>query len=164
MTVFIIAAVTLDGKIARDGGQVSTAWTSEADKKKFVQLTKEAGTIVMGSTTYETIGRPLPGRRTIVISRSKKYEGVEVTSESPAELITRLGREAVRSLAVCGGSSIYTQFMKAGVVTKLYLTIEPVVFGSGIPLFSEPLEAKLELAAPPERIDNTIFLTYNVLP
>lgn len=163
MEVFIIAAVTIDGKIARDVGQVSTAWTSDADKKKFVHLTKEAGTLVMGSTTYETIGRPLPGRRTIVLTRSKRYDGVEVTSESPKELVARLEAEGVEALAICGGSSIYTQFLKAGVVKKIYLTVEPVAFGSGISLFSETAEVKLELAGAPEIIDNTIFLTYNIL-
>jgi dihydrofolate reductase len=144
MRVFIIAAVTADGFIGQDASHLSTKWTSEADKRVFGKLTKEAGTIVMGSRTYATIGRPLPGRRTIVCS-SHQIEGAETTAETPKELVNRLASEGVKSLAVCGGAYVYTQFMQAGVVDDIYLDIEPVVFGKGIELFDNVISAKLKL-------------------
>lgn len=59
--VILLMAITLDGKIAKHTNQLA-AWTSRADKKIFVSETKKAGVIIMGRTTYDTIGRPLPGR------------------------------------------------------------------------------------------------------
>jgi dihydrofolate reductase len=144
MKVFIIAATTVDGFIGRDAEHLATTWTSEVDKRIFSQLTKQAGTIVMGSRTYATIGRPLPGRRTIVCT-TQQIDGVETTSKTPKELVEQLKAEGVQELAVCGGAYVYSQFMQAGVVDELYLDVEPVVFGAGVPLFGQPLQAKLQL-------------------
>jgi dihydrofolate reductase len=144
MKVFIIAALTADGFIARDEKH-SAYWTSKADKKRFVELTKEAGVVVMGSTTYATLPRPLKDRVNIVYSRSKTYEGAETTQLGPRELIKELEARGFKSVAICGGSHIYTMFMKAGVVDTLYLTIEPHLFGKGITLFNEELNYHLEL-------------------
>jgi len=49
MKVFIIAAISTDGFIAKDPNEPSTAWTSLADKKHFGEITKRAGVIVMGA-------------------------------------------------------------------------------------------------------------------
>src|SRR4051812_4344841 len=118
---FIIAAVSADGFIARNDTEISTSWTSSEDTKKFVELTKKAGVVVMGSKTFETFGKPLKDRKNIIYSRgqdkkyAKKYEGTEVTQESPQELLQRLEKEGFTEVAICGGASIYTLFMEAGV-------------------------------------------------
>lgn len=145
MKVFLIAALTADGFIGRDGNHL-TDWTTTEDKKLFAQLTRESGVMVMGSRTFATIGRALPGRRTIVYtSRPLNTEDVETTQESPADLVARLHDEGAAGLAVCGGASIYTQFMQAEVVDELYLTVSPLLFGQGIALFNAELTAQLKL-------------------
>lgn len=166
MRTFIIAAISVDGFIGRNSGHTSMEWTSAEDKKLFVRLTKEAGTIVMGSRTFATIGKALPGRRTIVLTSnpdSITTEGVEATSESAAELLDRLEEEGVETVAICGGASVYAQFMAAGVVDELYITIEPIAFGSGVPLFSGELEVDLHLLDTEKLNDETILLHYNVM-
>lgn len=170
MEIFIIAAQTADGFIAKDVEQNSMNWTSGSDKKFFIEKTKKAGVVVMGRKTYETIGKPLPNRRNIVLSKNvnnlketEKTE-VEIVSESPRELVERLEKEGEKGLAICGGASVYTSFLQAGVVNKIYLTIEPVVFGNGIKLFSsDNLEQKLELVSSTELGHNAILLEYNVI-
>lgn len=162
MRVFIVAALTADGFIGRDSGHLAD-WTSKEDKQLFVRLTKEAGVLVMGANTYKTIGRPLPGRRNLVYSRSSlDFPGVEVVTEPPQALIARLEREGHTALAVCGGQAIYDMFLQAGVVTELYLTIEPVLFGSGIPLLKAPLAASLALKEFEKLNEHTILLHYEV--
>jgi dihydrofolate reductase len=166
MKVFIIAAITADGFIGRSAGHTAD-WTGKADKKVFVELTKEAGTIVMGSRTFATIGRALPGRRNIVYtSRPQEIqaEGIETTNEPPTELIARLEAEGVRSLAICGGATIYDLFMRAGVVTDIYLTIIPVLFGKGVPLFADELSTNLKLETNTTLDDGAILLHYTVQP
>lgn len=144
MKTFIIAALSADGLIAKDEKH-SAFWTSKADKARFVKLTREAGVVVMGSTTYATLPRPLKDRVNIVYSRSKTFEGAETTQLAPRELLKELEDRGFKSVAICGGSHIYSMFMKAGVVDTLYLTIEPVVFGKGIGLFNEDMNYQLTL-------------------
>jgi dihydrofolate reductase len=164
MKTVLIAAITADGFIGRDSGHLAD-WTGGADKKLFVEVTKAMGTMVMGSRTFATIGRALPGRRTIVYTTHPDditADGVETSSEAPAELVARLTREGADGLAICGGASIYGQFMAAGVVDELYLTVAPKLFGTGVPLFAEPLDATLTLLDTRKLDDNTILLHYAV--
>jgi dihydrofolate reductase len=164
MKVFIIAALTADGFIGRHGLHTAD-WTGGADKKLFVRLTKEAGVIVMGSRTFATIGRALPGRRNIVYTskpESIAAENIEPTSEAPADLVKRLEAEGAAGLAICGGASVYDLFMRAGVVTELYLTIAPRLFGQGVPLFNGPLDSYLHLAETQQLDADTILLHYTV--
>jgi dihydrofolate reductase len=164
MKVFLVAAITADGFIGRNAGHLAD-WTSREDKKLFVRLTKQAGTMVMGSKTFATIGRALPGRKTIVYTtRPDEFsvDGVEATDESPVELVARLENDGVEALAVCGGASIYALFMDAGVVDELYLTIEPLLFGTGVPLFSSELDCKLSLLDLEKLNEHSILLHYAV--
>lgn len=162
MKVFIIAAQTLDGFIAKDKSHISTAWNSPEDKKRFVNITKKAGVVVFGSTTFETFGKPLKGRINIVYSRSKQFEGVEMTDDEPEVLISKLEERGFSEVAICGGAGIYTKFLKAGVVDTIYLTIEPILFGTGISLFNEDLDIPLELVSLEKTPSGTIFLEYKV--
>lgn len=148
MKVFIIAAMSVDGFIGLTCDHAAD-WTSKEDKQLFVTLTKEAGVMVMGSNTFQTLGRGLPGRKTIVYSRSMSLDGiegdVEVSDLAPAELLKKLESEGYSSVAICGGAQIYGMYLRAGVVTDLYLTIEPLLFGSGIPLAADVKKTDLRL-------------------
>lgn len=164
MLTFIIAALTADGFIARDVGQVSTDWTSKEDKKFFSERTKQAGVVVFGYNTYKTIGKPLRDRFNVVYSNKEEdIPGVEITQKEPKELIADLEARGYKEVAICGGATIYTMFMEAGVVDKLYLTIEPVIFGSGIKLFNKEVNAKLKLIAMRKTDGGTVFLEYDVI-
>lgn len=148
MKVILLAAISANGKIAQHEGQTSLDWTSKEDLRFFVEKTKEVEVLIMGRKTFDTIGKPLKGRRVIVMSREKGGKGergkgedikngiIEFTNEQPKDLITRLEKEGSESVVVAGGSSIYSQFLREGLVTDLYLTIEPVLFGDGVPLAS----------------------------
>lgn len=162
MKCFIIAALSADGYIARDEHHPAF-WTSKEDKRRFVELTKRAGVVIMGSTTYTTIARPLKDRVNIVYSRSKTFEGVETTQEAPHQLLAKLESRGFGEAAICGGSHVYTMFMKAGVVDKLYLTVEPIVFGQGIRLFNEPLDNyHLKLIGTQQAESGALLLEYSV--
>nr|AIA16687.1 Dihydrofolate reductase [uncultured bacterium] len=163
MKVVLIVALTADGFIGRSNHHFAD-WTGQADKKLFVKVTKEMGTMVMGLRTFGTIGRALPGRRTIVYAPQDEPapEGVEITQEAPADLVARLKREGTTGLAVCGGASIYSQFMAAGVVDELYLTVVGKLFGTGVSLFSESLDVDLDLLDSTKLDAQTVLLHYAV--
>lgn len=162
MKTFIIAAVSADGYIAKDEKH-SAFWTSKADKARFVRLTREAGVVVMGSTTYATLPRPLKERINIVYSRSKTFEGAETSAKPPRELLTDLEARGFKSVAICGGSHIYSMFMKAQVVDTIYLTIEPIVFGKGITIFHEDMLHHLKLKSVEQSEESgSLLIEYSV--
>jgi dihydrofolate reductase len=162
ITPFIITALTTDGFIARDTSHVAL-WTSKDDKRRFVELTKQAGVVVMGATTFKTLPRPLKDRLNIVYSTAGTFEGVENTKLDPISLIKSLEDRGFSRVAICGGASIYSMFLQAKVVKKLYLTVEPILFGKGISLFNNSLEnINLALVSSTTTSGGTIFLEYDV--
>lgn len=164
MNVFIVAALTADGFIGRDGSHTAD-WTGSADKKVFVRLTKQAGTIVMGSNTFKTIGKALPGRRNIVYTRNQSsihVDGIETTSEPPGALVQRLAKEGANALAVCGGARIYDMFLRAEIVDDIYLTIVPQLFGTGLSLSITEMDIKLDLVESENLEDGCILLHYKI--
>ena len=167
MNIFIIAALSTDGFIARDSSAPSTVWTSQEDKKRFVELTKRARVIVTGQNTWKTFGgRALKDRVNIIYSPERlpdMPEGVETTTKDPLDLITELEQRGFTEVAICGGSQIYTMFMKSGMVNKLYLTIEPTLFGNGIRLFKETLDFKLKLVDLKKTDGGTLLVEYDVV-
>jgi dihydrofolate reductase len=165
MKTILIAAITADGFIGRTSGH-SADWTGSADKKLFVRVTKEMGTIVMGARTFETIGRALPGRRNIIYTHHPEAitaEGVETTNESPTNLLRRLKSEGTTGVAICGGAQIYTLFMQAGLIDELYLTNVAVLFGTGVKLFSNALDAQLKLLDTQPLDDRAVMLHYSYI-
>lgn len=163
MKVYIIAAVSADGFIAKNSDELVN-WSSHEDKKFFRETTKQTGVIVIGGKTYRTFKSPLPGRRNIVYSKQTvDHPEVETTQEAPEKLIKRLAAEGIEELAICGGSSIYSMFLRAGVVTDLYLSVEPVMFGNGIPLYRGNFGVKLELQEMKKMNEHTILLHYKLI-
>ncbi len=167
MNCFIIAALSADGCIAKDPSVASTVWTGKEDKKRFVELTKRAGVVVMGQNTWKTLGgRALKDRLNIVYSAERlpdMPESVEITSKEPAELLGELESRGHHDVAICGGSMIYTMFMKSGLINKLYLTIEPIAFGSGVRLFKEGFEYRLKLDKSEQTESGAMLLDYTVI-
>ena len=162
MKVVIIAAISADGFIATDANHPAV-WTSKEDKKLFIELTKRAGVMVMGRNTYETIGKALPGRKNIVYtSRPLNAQDIVTTQEDPKELIDRLAKEGYREVAICGGQTVYDMFLKENLVDELYITVEPVLFGDGIPMSKNLNKTDLRLIEYKELNNDTLNLHYKV--
>ena len=111
MHVAIYVAIAENGVIGRDGG---LPWRLSTDLKRFKADTM-GKPIIMGRKTYEGIGRPLPGRLNIVVTRDKTWraEGIEVahTLEAAIQLATVRARcmAGVDEACVIGGGEIYAQ-------------------------------------------------------
>jgi len=151
MIVYLLAAISVDGKIAQHTNQNSMEWTSKEDVQFFVKKSKEIGALIMGKTTYATIGKPLKDRVIYVLSPSAEQEtpveGVYFVSGKPEEILKRVKDDGHSSVLIAGGASVYSQFLSQGLVDELFLTVEPYLFGSGIPLYTEGAPIKLELVS-----------------
>ena len=165
MKVTLLMALTVDGKIARHENQFID-WSGEADKKMFVQMTKKAGVLIMGSRTYDTIGRPLPGRKNIVMTRNKSRQSdhpdLIFTDKSPTEILKDLTTSGYTEVLLTGGSTINTLFAKQNLIDEIVLTICPKIFGTGINLFSDELDLDCELKSVGRVDDGLVVLKYVV--
>ncbi|MBC8439428.1 MAG: dihydrofolate reductase [Deltaproteobacteria bacterium] len=165
MKVILLMAVTADGMIARNSMELID-WTGKADKKYFIHITREAGAMIMGSKTFDTIGKVLPGRKNIVMTRDKTRinQGSDLifTSQTPKEIINELKIQGFESVALIGGSTVNTLFMKENLIDEVHITIVPRLFGKGLSLFNETLDTLLELMDI-EKIDQGhVLLKYRV--
>jgi dihydrofolate reductase len=93
-------------------------WRLPADLKRFKQLTM-GHTLVLGRKTYESIGRPLPGRTMVVVTRQRDYapEGVKVVHSVDEALALAAGDSEV---FIGGGADLYAQTLDR--LDRLYLT------------------------------------------
>ena len=137
MNVILIAAMSMNGMIAEQSDQSSLDWTSKEDTRFFVEKTKEAGVVVMGRKTFETIGKGLPGREIVVMTRTpdihEQMDGVVFTDMTSQQIVETYKNKGQQSIAIAGGSNVYSLFIREGLVTDYFLTIEPVLFGNGVP-------------------------------
>jgi dihydrofolate reductase len=166
MKIFLLMAMTADGMIARDSSQL-VDWTGKADKKYFVEITRKAGVMIMGSKTFDTIGKVLPGRKNIVMTRNQtkksNNENLIFTSQSPNEIITDLQAQGFESVALIGGSIINTLFLNENLVDEVHLTMVPRLFGKGLALFNKPLDKQLALMDVNKLGEDSVLLRYKVV-
>ncbi len=114
MRLSIIAAVAENGVIGRDN---ALPWHLPDDLKWFKNLTT-GHTIIMGRKTFESIGKPLPNRRTIVLtSQPDLVAGVPAAPDLPSAL--ELARDE-REVFVIGGAAVYRAALP--LAHRLYLT------------------------------------------
>jgi dihydrofolate reductase len=116
MSLSIIVAVSENGVIGRDG---NLPWHLSADLQRFKRLTM-GQTIVMGRKTWESIGRPLPGRTSIVISRQADYKTKFSEVLLAASLEDSLSLATTEETFVIGGRAIYDCALP--LADRLYLT------------------------------------------
>ncbi|MDR3642817.1 MAG: dihydrofolate reductase family protein [Candidatus Doudnabacteria bacterium] len=135
-----IAAITLDGKIARNKSHMSD-WTSKEDKIFMRALLDKCDAIIVGNNTYKTAIGPLSKRNCIVISRSadsgQRTVNLVYCKPNKTELSKLLKPKSYKLIAILGGAQTYSFCLKNNLLDELYLTVEPVVFGQGISLFAD---------------------------
>ena len=106
MRIGIYVAVARNGVI---GNQGEMPWRLSTDLKRFKAITM-GKPVVMGRKTWESIGKPLPGRRNIVVTRNRDFfaDGADVAPSVPAAL-DMARSDAAAEVAVIGGGEIYRQ-------------------------------------------------------
>jgi dihydrofolate reductase len=138
-----IAAMSLNRVI---GAGNKIPWHLPEDFKWFKQLTT-GNVIVMGRKTFESIGKPLPNRETIVLSRSQfSFPGVRTASDLSQIDLANESREVF----ICGGSQVYAQTLP--LCSDLYLTLvkREVEGDAFFPAFENRFELAEELRDTPE--------------
>ena len=163
-------ANSLDNFIARHDGAVDwLVWDDEvaAISKEFW---KTIDTVVMGRKTYEVAARSgsgaYPGVKNYVFSRTLKQPSskkVEVVSGDAVEFVRKLKGDPGKGICVIGGGELARSLFAARLIDQIGLNIQPVLLGSGIPLFYEmPQQINLELLECKTLKSGSVFVFYRV--
>jgi len=163
--VTLMMAITADGKIAKDKKQFAN-WTSREDKKLFVEISKQHGVIMMGKNTFATFPAPLKERLNVVFSEEINppvIEGVKWVNGEPEVVLQELEEMGYKAALLGGGSNLNSLFLKHQLISEIILTIEPKIFGTGLSLFAQDLEADLKLLDFKKLNENTLMLKYQVI-
>lgn len=115
--ITIIAAIGLNNELGKDNDLI---WHLPADLRRFKKITS-GHTIIMGRNTFESIGKPLPNRRSIIITRNISYkkDGCDVVHslEEAIELI-----KDQKNAFIIGGAQIYKEAIEKKLVDQLDIT------------------------------------------
>ncbi|CAA0188280.1 Dihydrofolate reductase [Tenacibaculum maritimum] len=125
--VTIIAAIAENNALGKNNDLI---WHLPADLKRFKKVTS-GHHILMGRNTFESIGKPLPNRTTIIITRNSDYfkEGCLIASSIEEALDFA---KADSNIFIIGGEQIYKQALKNDLVDKLDITIVHQSFEAGV--------------------------------
>jgi len=121
--VVLVAAVADNGVIGHDG---DIPWRIPADFAHFKALTL-GHVLVMGRATYDSIGRPLPGRTTIVLTRDPQWRADGVLVAGSLDDALRLAADLPGEIFVVGGAGVYAAALDrahAQVLTEVHLSPE----------------------------------------
>lgn len=163
-------ANSLDNFIARkDDAFDWLLWNKEVTEimKSFWET---IDTVLMGRRTYEVAARmgraSSPGVKTYVFSRTIKELGDETltfVSEDAVDFVRRLKSEQGKDICLMGGGVLAKSLFEADLIDEIGINIQPVLLGSGIPLFYEmPRQIDLQLLKCQQLSNGCVALTYQV--
>ena len=115
--ISIIAAI---GKKRELGKNNKLLWHIPEDFKKFKQLTS-GHIVIMGRKTFESIGKPLPNRINIIVTRNRSWTPLGCTVCYSLEEAINLAKKKINEIFIIGGAEIYKQGIQYA--DKLYLTL-----------------------------------------
>jgi len=150
LQVSVFIATSLDGFIARPDGSLdfleNAGKALAGEDYGYADFTKTIDCLVMGSNTFEKVASfpawPYQDKRVIVMSQSLKtipealHNKVELSSQSPQDLVKRCTNEGLKRLYLDGGKLIQS-FLQEKLVTDIIVTQLPILIGQGIPLFGK---------------------------
>ena len=168
-------ALSLDGYFARKNHAVDwLMWSPEA-AEIMANYWNSIDTVVMGRKTYEVglkmtkgKGNPYAGFKSYVFSRTLKAgerDGLEIVATDPAAFVRKLKRGPGKDICVMGGGELAHALLEGGVIDEIGFNIQPVVLGSGIPVFHEmKKQIDLELLKCARFKNGCVYVLYRVKP
>jgi dihydrofolate reductase len=165
-------AITLDGFIAHTDHTVH-GFLEEGEHVTdyFASLKNDYDIVLMGRRTYEFgfqfgVTNPYPWLRQYVISHSMDKSpdaNVELISDNTFEFVRKLKGEHGKDIYLCGGANLAARLLEQVLIDEIVVKLNPVVFGTGIPLFSETSkQVALELSSSKVYANGVMLLNYRV--
>ncbi len=172
--IILAAVASLNGKITNGMDSDTYKWSSKEDRAYFFSLVEQNNLIIMGRKTYEVSKHLMQHKkgklRIILTSHPERYQyqtipdQLEFVSESPQKLVKKLSKCGFTQALLVGGARTNAAFLRKSLVDELWLTIEPLIFKTGIPVFAENLNIKTVTLLSVEKLNfkGTLLLRYSV--
>ncbi len=112
----LIVAYT-NNRVIGNKGQIP--WKIKGEQRRFRELTT-GNIVIMGRKSYEEIGRPLPNRTTIVVSRTKNFDAQNCYTATSLEEAIDMAEKMNKNIYISGGAGLYGEAMD--IVEKMYIT------------------------------------------
>lgn len=149
--IIAIVAIAENFAIGKDG---KLPWHYSADLKFFKQTTS-GNAIVMGRKTFDSIGKPLPNRLNIVLSRSGANENPQIITLRNKESVLEIAKYLKGDIFIIGGATIYQEF--ADMIDKWFVTEIPQTVEDADAFMPKDFLAKFELKEN-IRLDENLFV------
>jgi len=132
----LLAAVSIDGKINKNNKH-SSNWTSTEDKDHLHKILDQCDLVLVGNRTYQLAKQALALRNCLVFSHATKKSKANCTYINPQKTDIKkfIAQNKYKKIAILGGTAIYDFTMAHNMLDEIYLTIEPIIFGSGLSIF-----------------------------
>lgn len=142
MTQFTLTVATSrDGQISRSTDEPPQSWASKEEQELFLRDVEAADWAIMGRNTHEAANKPYR-RRIIFSSRTSGWQRptqlwLDPGGLTPDDLVKRVGEiHPLERGLILGGTRVHDWFLAHDAIHYVHLTIEPVTFGTGLPIFS----------------------------
>ena len=171
-------ANSLDNYFAREDGAVDWLIWSDEVTELMNEFWPRIDCIVMGRKTYDVamkmtpsakgkkIKNPYGDMKTYVFSRTLEpgeRNGVEIVAEDAGEFVRKLKNRKGKEICVMGGGLLGQSLLEAGVIDEIGFNIQPVLLGSGVPLFHEmSRQIDLELIECKALKTGCVYVSYRV--
>ncbi len=116
----IVSIIVAMGKERVIGIKNALPWKLPADMEHFRRLTDKKP-LIMGQKTFESIGKALPGRINIVLTLDKNFQASDCLVAHSIEEALQIAKEKGEEVMICGGFSVYKQFLP--LADRMYLTL-----------------------------------------
>ncbi len=160
-------AISLNGMIAKSDDD--TSWISKEEWDSYSSATRNAGCLVVGHRTYNILTKQpefaeFKDVKLVVVAQDDFQTLTEnhLVAHSPKEALNLLS--GFKQVIVAGGGMLNASFMAENLVDEIFIDVEPIILGQGIPLFRDKeFERNLKLVGQKKISDNEIQLHYEVI-
>lgn len=167
MKVILYMAISLNGMIAKSDDD--TSWISKEEWDSYSLVVRNAGCLIVGHRTYNVLTKQpefseFKDVKLVVVAHDnfKTLALNHLVAHSPKEALGLL--KDFKEVIVAGGGALNASFAEENLVDEIFIDIEPIILGQGIPLFRDKnFESKLKLIGQKKISENEIQLHYEVL-
>jgi dihydrofolate reductase len=169
MKIIVYLAASANGMISNNRN--APDWLSPEYGQGFMAICGRTQAVIMGKRTYHILSPdylPLKNEGSLVVlthdtKATPSQSNVVFTSDSPDKIVAQLAAKGHTEAVIIGGTEAVSGFVKAGLVNEIILVVEPVLFGSGLPLLrAVEFDYKLSLLDVKKLNANTLQLQYEV--
>lgn len=146
MYVKMVLAMSINGRITNSDDSNPAHWTSKEDQQHIMSVYKSSDVVVIGRNTYEagpTFFGSLPVKVAVMSHDTspevakKLPRNVRFINGAPENILKHFGEFKANRILIAGGGVVNADFLKAGLVDEIVITVEPKIFGKGKLAFAE---------------------------